>query len=89
MLQSQRNNRISILLALNGWVTQTSEERTAALHERLATPTPCEKKEEMGLYLAHWAQDLEKLAEAKSRPSRETTGASLKHLLSKLKSSRM
>lgn len=79
------SNGLLTLHTRNYHVMQTSAERTAGLHKRLEKPSPCPKRGQLALYLAAWKSHLEELAEAGSKPSRDTALSSLKSLVKNIR----
>ena len=85
LLHVPKTDGAGMLRALYRNINKTTDERTAALHERFSRPTACKVKEKLSLALASWKEDLEELQAAGAAPSRETVVASLKLLVGQVR----
>ena len=79
-----KTDGFALLKKLHKVISQTSMERTAALHGRFAQPKPVKHKNGLALALVKWQQDLEELQEAGALPSKETVVKSLKLLVKEI-----
>jgi hypothetical protein len=85
LLSIPKTDGAGMLKMLYRTINKTTDERTAALHERFSRPVPCRVKEKLSLALHGWKEDLEELQAAGAAPSKETVAASLKILVGQVR----